>query len=466
MLGIGDRISSFLHLNKQETKKIIWLSIAFFCVIGGYTILKEMKDSLFSTLAGADALPYVKMLSLVALIPATLLFAKLVDRVSRYKLLWLYTTVYGIGGIVVAALINNPWIGLIGPEGTLVKQIFGWIIYLFYEGANPFVVSLFWSYANSITPPNTAKNGYAIMISGSKLGGMFTAGIAWSLFSFCGGRTWFPDVWAYQILLVCASFLLWIAPMIIRVLMKDVSEDAMHGYEAAYKVDHDKEEKGKDQTGILSGLSMMGKHPYIFGIFGMIFFYELVNVILGVQRIVIMAASSKGSLAGFSGSLFMQRFIMHGVGFLISFLGTRPLIARWGERICLLLIPVIMSVLLLVFMLLYNEFAVIAVFMALGTLNYAFSSPLRESLYIPTVRDIRFKSKAWIDSFGTKFSKGCGSFIAGVIKYAVIPGSAFFIQIYSVIFVIISVLWITLAWFLGKKYEDLVDNNQVIGSED
>jgi ATP:ADP antiporter, AAA family len=172
------------------------------------------------------------------------------------------------------------------------------------------------------------------------------------------------------------------------------------------------------------------------------------------------------SLSGFSGSLFGQRFLMHSLGFVISFFGTRPLINKLGERVCLLLIPIIMSTLLLIFMLFYNEQAVLIVFMLIGTLNYAFASPLRESLYIPTVRDIRFKSKAWIDSFGTKFSKGCGALIIGFVQYFAVTGSPLFMNLYSVIFASISGLWIVLAYFLGKKYDDLVENDKVIGSDD
>jgi ATP:ADP antiporter, AAA family len=465
MSGSWGRVSSFLKLSKEETKKIVWLALAFFCVIGGYTILKEMKDSLFVTLSGVDSMFMAKIISLCALIPATLLYAKLVDSVSRYKLLWIYTTVYAVGGLIIALLLNTSSVGLLSNEITMSRKVFGWFIYLFYEGANPFVVSLFWSFSNSITSPGSAKRGYAVMTSGAKLGGMTTAGIAWVLFNFSGAHAWVSDVWVYQFLLAGASLLLWCAPYIIYKLRKGSSEQSLHGYEAAYQVDHKKEEKGERKTGILSGLWMMKKHSYIFGIFGMIFFYELINVVLGVQRLVIMEGAAK-SLSGFSGSLFGQRFLMHSLGFAISFFGTRPLINKLGERVCLLLIPIIMSTLLLIFMLFYNEQAVLIVFMLIGTLNYAFASPLRESLYIPTVRDIRFKSKAWIDSFGTKFSKGCGALIIGVVQYFAVTGSPLFMSLYSAIFASISGLWILLAYFLGKKYDDLVKNNKVVGSED
>jgi len=462
MLGILDRFSAFLHLSKEETKKILWLSVSFFCVIGAYTILKEMKDSLFVTLAAVESMHLVKLTSLLVLVPATLLYARLVDVMKRSRLIWFYVILYSVVGLIITLLLPNASFGLLSPAGSFGRTVFGWFIYLFYEGANPFIVSLFWSYANSITPPQSAKNGYAIMISGSKLGGMTTAGTAWLLFSYSSSHQSFTDVMVYQCLLGGASLLLLVAPYIIYQLHQSMPEESMHGYEAAYKADQSKTVNNK-KTGILSGLKMFAEHPYIFGIFGMIFFYELINVILAVQRLAILQGGAK-SLSGFNESLFLQRFTMHAIGIMISFFGTRVLISRLGERICLLLIPIFMSVLLFYFMVSYNEQAVLIVFMALGIINYAFSSPLRESLYIPTVRDIRFKSKAWIDSFGTKFSKGFGVTIIGVVNYFNILGTPLFATVYSIIFTVICSLWIILAYFLGKKFENLVKTNKVIGS--
>ena len=462
MLGMWDRLSTFLQLSEEESKKIVWLTTSFFCVIGSYTILKEMKDSLFVNLVGAEYLWKVKMVSLFTLVPATLLYARLVDVMRKSNLLWFYATLYSVAGVLIALFVSNSHIGLMSDPSNPYRQAFGWFIYLFYEGANPFVVSLFWSYTNSITPPESAKKGYSVMVAGSKLGGMTFAAIAWFLFSVSESQVYFTDVSVYQFLLIGSSLTLLLAPYIVHRLKQNVSEESMHGYEAAYKADH--KGKEKKQTGILSGLKMMVQHPYILGLFGMIFFYEIINVILGLQRLGILQGTAK-SLSGFNGSLFYQRFLMHGLGFIISFFGTRPLIRRLGERVCLILIPVITASLLIYFMLFYNEQAVLFVFMALGTINYAFASPLRESLYIPTVRDIRFKSKAWIDSFGTKFSKWWGAAIVGTVQFYAVSGSALYMTVFSSIFGVISLLWIGLAWVLGNKYDSLVKNDQVIGSE-
>lgn len=465
MAGVLKKLGLSFDLSKKDLFKIFLLAFAFFCVIGAYTIIKEMKDILFVRFVGAAWMPKVKILSMFVLVPATLLYAKMVDMMSKYKLLLVYTLLYSIVGLLFAYILGLPGIGLsntvAGPH-----RIFGWIVYLFYEGAVPFVVSLVWSFCNSVTSPEAAKKGYALIISGSKMGGMATSLLAWTLLtptSFLG-KIGLTDIGVHQFLLAFASVLLACAPVVIAYLLKTAPEKDLYGYEAAYKDEKKKEEAGKSKTGMLSGLKMMVQHPYILGIFGMIFFYELLNVVLGYQRLIILQSTTKG-LGGFTSKMFEQRFWMHGAGLLISFFGTRVLIKRLGERLCLLAIPVVMGLLLAYFMIAYDANAVLVVFMGLGTMNYAFASPLRESLYIPTVKDIRFKSKSWIDSFGLKISKGCGSTFNELCK-GIIPGTFLFHSVYIAFFTAIIGLWVMLAWWIGKRYCDAVENNKVIGSSD
>jgi AAA family ATP:ADP antiporter len=462
MTQILKKMGLSFDLHKGDLFKIFFLSLAFFCVIGSYTVLKELKDILFAQFVGNDALGFVKLISMLVLVPATLVYAKLVDSMSRFKLLCFYTGLYGLVGLIIAYFLGDPIIGLPNTVASHDRW-FGWFIYLFYEGAVPFVVSLFWSFSNSITSPDAAKKGYPIMIAGSKLGGMFTAGLAWMLLTPKGiiGNIGLSDVFIHQFLLVFASILLCCAPLIVYYLLQVGSEENLHGYEATYKVEEKEKEDGTDQTGMLSGLIIMFRQPYILAIFAMIFFYELLNVVIAFQRIAILK-SGADSFGAFSGAMFQNRAFIHAVGFFISFFGTRVLLKTLGERFCLLLNPILIGALLIYFMTTSNANGVLTAFTGLSILNYAFASPLRESLYIPTVKDIKYKSKSWIDSFGTKISKTASSWFITVTK-KVTPGTMMFHLVYISFFSTIIVLWILVAWWLGKRYTQAIERNEVIG---
>ena len=51
-------------------------------------------------------------------------------------------------------------------------------------------------------------------------------------------------------------------------------------------------------------------------------------------------------------------------------------------------------------------------------INYALNSPSMKQLYIPTTKDVRYKSQAWIESFGSRGSKAAGSGINDLHKNA------------------------------------------------
>jgi AAA family ATP:ADP antiporter len=99
----------------------------------------------------------------------------------------------------------------------------------------------------------------------------------------------------------------------------------------------------------------------------------------------------------------------------------------------------------------------------LRAINYAFSWPLRESLYIPTVKEIKFKSKSWIDAFGSKFAKSSGSALNILAKWI---GPASYFATYSFFFTGIIGLWVGTAFLLGRRFERAVAKSEVIGVDE
>jgi ATP/ADP translocase len=113
-----------------------------------------------------------------------------------------------------------------------------------------------------------------------------------------------------------------------------------------------------------------------------------------------------------------------------------------------------------------NQAAAVSVgiaYILLKALNYAFASPLRESLYIPTTKLIKFKSKSWIDSFGTKFAKSVGATYSGISANLI--GTAAVLS-NSIFFAVIIGLWMIVANLLGRRYEVAVEKGEVIGSDE
>ena len=78
-LRLSDIFNFNLSSGVHDRLKLLFLSIVFFFVIGGYTIIRTLKDSMFVSIVGKEYIGWAKMWSIIILIPAILLFSKLVD---------------------------------------------------------------------------------------------------------------------------------------------------------------------------------------------------------------------------------------------------------------------------------------------------------------------------------------------------------------------------------------------------
>ncbi|HJM69120.1 MAG TPA: Npt1/Npt2 family nucleotide transporter [Candidatus Babeliales bacterium] len=453
--------------DRYERLKILYLSGAFFFVIAAYSVMRELKDSVFIYVVGRSYLPTAKILSMVVLIPAILLFSYLVDRMRRYKLLCAYSIAFSLIGLVCAYLLGNSVIGLDNTAAS-PNRLFGWFFFFFIEGYSPFIVSLFWAFANSVSSPKETKQYYPLMVAGSKVGGMFTAALAWYFFS-CHYNLTSPmsSTAKHQVIVVISSLLLMLVPLVIYSMIKTVPGYRLHGYEAVYKEEKAMKKAGVEKTGIFAGLWLLFRVPYVMGIFGMIFFYEVLNVVLSYQRLIIADQAAK-DVGGLSCSLFEQVFFVHFFTVLISLFGTTYLLRKYGERKCLLFIPIATGLLIAIFMIFgtWHWHVLTTVFVLMRAINYAVSYPVRESLYVPTMKEIKFKSKSWIDSFGQKFAKSFGStFNKAAESIYLTYGASVFVSIEAAFFGVLVGCWILVAYLLGRRYSQVVEKNETIGLE-
>lgn len=466
---LSGKARSIRLLRASDAMKTVYLALAFFFVIGSYTLIKELKDSVFVNIVGLGSMPTAKMLSMFVLIPLVFFYSKLVDILRRHHLLYFYALAYGIGGLICAYLLIHPTIGLYNTDVDKYR-IFGWVFYFFCEGFSPFVVSVLWAFMNSVSTPEEVKSNYVTMTGCSKLGGAMGAFFAWWFLSAqARGAIAFDDPMSHALLLAIASVALIIVPFCIHAMMHKVNESSLHGYEAAYEDARKTAKSAETKKGgilnniksMLSGFILLMRYPYIMGIFGMYFFWEVINVIFNFMRLGV-GQSETSSMSGFSAYLYHQAFLTHLVGVFVAFIGTRAVIRILGERRALMFVPIMTGIILACYLFVQTALAVTVTYIIIRAINYAVAYPLRESLYIPTTKDVKFKAKSWIDGVGTKLSKAMGSSYNLIIPLfpAMIQS-----QVNMVFFGIIIGFWTLLAHGLGRRFESAVSHNEVIGSE-
>lgn len=440
--------------------KLFLLSTLYFLIIASYSILRDLKSSVFMATVGKEDIPWARIGGLLFFIPAILFYSKLVDHVRRYHLLVAYSLFYSIFTFVFAFFIGHPEIGIANTEQSPYR-LFGWLFYFFVEGFSPFVLSVFWSFAGSVTNPEDGKKDYGIMVAGSKLGGIVSTGIAWIVLESVSLPligTW-SGIAKHQLLMSLVGILLLMIPVVVYVLIRKVSGYQLHGYEAVYQVEKQRSKEGKSDTGIFAGLKMLVKQPYVMGIFCMVFFYEMLNVVLSYLRLAV-AESAGSSVTGVSSFLFKWDFIMHVTGLAVSLFGTGAILNKLGMRIGLMLIPASMALGAFAFFVSSNPTWIMLAYTFTKMMHYAFSVPARELLYIPTLKEVKFKSKSWIDAFGGKFAKSAG---ASVTLGAIQLGTAAFLPVMAGFFAVVTGVWFVISFMLGIRYERAVKNNEIIG---
>ncbi|HEY4254716.1 MAG TPA: Npt1/Npt2 family nucleotide transporter, partial [Chlamydiales bacterium] len=170
-----------------ELKKFLPMFFLFFFINFNYTILRDTKDSLIVSSAGAETIPFLKFWGVVpAAIIFMLVFTKLSNVFKRENLFMgmmavfglffgLYATVLYPHREAVTPVALTTWMQTHLPQGLagLVGMIRDWPSSLFYIMAELWgsaaISLLFWGFANQITKVGESKRFYALFGIGANL---------------------------------------------------------------------------------------------------------------------------------------------------------------------------------------------------------------------------------------------------------------------------------------------------------
>lgn len=456
--GISDKIAAklgiCLNVDKNEKIKLVNLALTFFFIIGSYSILRSLKASIFLGFVGREYQPIAKIVTLLMLVPVMLFYSKLIDRVRRYQVVMIAFLFYAIVGVIFAVIFAHPVYGVRNTVTSPYRMV-GWFFEFFMDFYQALIVSGFWSFVTSISTPDFANRTYGFIVAASRIGGILTTLI--SLFVL--GVTFLADWQSISLLVLFASFLLVGAAFFLYQIIRKIPREELHGYEAAYKASIEKEHSVK-KTSIFEGLRLMLTEPYVMGIFSMVCCFEVVNIIFDYKMEVLMSIETNNNIQAMSRFMMIYTGSFQALSFLFAFFGTTNFLRYIGVRVGVFVMPFLMIVLGAVLFVYPSLNVVFFVLVISRALNYGFNNPIREVLYIPTIKDIQFKSKAWIDSFGRTISKSSGSVVNLLTAFQSVNVQA---AIMFSFIMSVSSIWLVVAYFMGKKYVETINNNEVIG---
>ncbi|HJZ24351.1 MAG TPA: Npt1/Npt2 family nucleotide transporter [Candidatus Babeliales bacterium] len=413
-------------LTKEEWKKFGLLSSAFALIVGIYWILRPIRDALFANNVGTLYLPYAKIASVVFLIPLMLVYSKLLNIFEREKLLCLFAISYSFFFLCAAYLLANTNI-----LSSRILCISGWIIYLGIESFISLMYTLFWSLVANATDTATAKRGYVLIFAGAQLG------------TIAG-----PEL-AKHATLIGLPTLFFIAACGTFIIQFPIKLFTMRYPETMPQI-------SLHNTTLTEGLKLFLNKPYLLGILSITILSDIVTTILEFE-LVYRANETYNSTEKITEFLGLYGQYTNFSTLLFTIFGTSFIIRKYGLTTALVAYPLTVGILIYYAWKVQTLWVLFTIMIVIKCLSYALNNPCKDIIYIPTSNAIKFKTKGWIDTVGSKVAKSIGGGIG--ILFPILANLIFFGTIISLGAI---VLWVIAALYIGRKNHHLLKNNKII----
>lgn len=450
---------NFGVFEREEFKKFLRMGAIFALIIGVYWTLRPLKDAVFIQLVDKLHLPYAKTVSVLALLPLVMFYTKLLERVSREKMLVVLPAFYGTMVLGFAGLMSwaQAPVAEIAARATgayVFTKVLGYLWYIFVESFGSLVVALFWAFAADTTEPSSAKRGFPLVVALGQMGGI--------VFPYTVGGLPHRLGLATDALSMCfLSGLIFLQIPLVFYFLRKTPKNLLSAF-------HGKNEEiveKAQEPGFLEGLRLLLQHKYLIGIFAANFIYEIVVTIFDFNFKI--AASAQYTGVALSHYLSLYGSSVNIVSLLCLLLGISNVTRFLGVGVALAAMPIIVGIALMGFLSMESLSFLFALMVGSKAINYALNGPALKQLYIPTTPDVRFKAQAWIETFGSRASKEAGSLFNMLLSplqtaFGAVGGRGYYLILSGALGFPLLCIWFGTALFLGRTFKKAIDQKQVI----
>lgn len=506
---IARSVADTFQVPANQITRIFFHGAILSSIIAGFWLLDSLKDPILSNTVGIEYQPMAKLLSVITTLFIVCIYDFLTSLVSKPTLFHIVSSFFGMCMMTISALLNDPAVGLTtsdkGPH-----RILGWVAYFVIETYGSLMVALFWSFTNSIMDLEQAKGAYGLIIATAQIGAIIGSTLATNAPTF--GIPQLVLVSALQMFSI--SLLVKIYHLVFRdhvtqsvqTRVRSMSEasDQSHNNmllstvqahleediqslnieEAEVLIQSSKsivKEKTPSLTqslykvfgGFFDGIILISKYPYTLKILGVSCLYEIVVTVLdfqfklmGVHSVENHYIDSSKSMNKEESDQFANLLGHFGqftnfLSFLVSFFGFSYLVHHIGVRSSLMIFPTLLLIAVLLNNFLPKLYILFVVVSILKALIFSLHDPVKELLYMPTSEAIKFKAKAWIDVFGSRFAKAAGALIS-----ASAHGDAERLRMVSEVpCILLTIMVVLITFSCGTEFRKLVESNTIVGDE-
>lgn len=444
--SLGQRVRGLIP-PENERKKLLPLGLMFFVILFNYTILRDTKDVLVVTSAGAEIIPFLKTYcNLPGAILFTVAYAKLSNMFSRETLFYICIVPF-IVFFLAFGFVMYPNLSLLHPVafttwlGSKLPASFAaplailknWTFALFYTLAELWgsvVVSLlFWGFANEVTTVEEAKKYYPLFGLGANVALIFSGQYVRFVSDIRARLPPGVDGWAVSLRYLMSMIAVGGAIIVgcYNYMQRKVLTDPK-----LFTPKKQKSTKVKTKLGIGESARYLMQSRYIRDLATLVIAYGMsINIVEVTWKSKLRAAfpdpnSYSAFMGNFSSCTGLMTFIMMLTG--------RFIFRRFGWGVAAYITPVVLGLTGLGFfsLTLFSEtlspfiaafgmtplLAAVFIGAAQNILSksskYSLFDPCKEMAYIPLDVEQKSKGKAAIDVIGNPLGKSGGSFIQQV----------------------------------------------------
>lgn len=441
LLDRGLNVVTEVHAGEGVTALL--LATALFLLLMAYYIIKPVREALIlQHPAGAEYKSWLGAAIAVLLLVVVPAYSKLADSLPRNRLVSGVTIFFASHLVLFYAaassgLRENLWLSLV---------FFVWVGIF-----NMMTVAQIWAFANDVYDPERGKRLFAIVGLGASVGSIAGGAVKTALSSVF-------DI--FQMLLVSAVALVGVALITQMVHRRETAAATARALDRSRQPGAVPEApETHDRTG---AFAMVLRHRYLLLIAAFSLVFNFVNTNGEYMFGKLIKAAAQVEIEGgrlppadlrdfIDGRYNAYFFWVNTLSFVLQLLVVSRLVKRAGFGPAFFILPVISLI----------DGAAVAIAPVLAVLfigkiaenstDYSLNNTLRNMLWLPTTREMKYKAKQAVDTFFVRM----GDVASGV--WVVLGAGALQLGVrgFAITNVVLAVIWLGLAWAIAREQRRL-----------
>ncbi len=432
-MPLRNALSRLVRVEPGEGAGLLWSALSFFFILGGYYVIRPLRDEMGASTGGGFALNWLFFGTLAGTLVVNPLFGILVSRTPR--------RVFVPAVIHALAASFAVFFGLLTLLDGPARLAAGRFFFVYASVFNLLVVSVFWGFLADLFRSEQAKRLFGFIGLGGTVGGIAGGAVTVALARRIGPVP----------LLLVAAALFEAGVLCLRRLARVYRVDAG----AAERAAGGHGEGAPPGTGALSGLTLFAKSRYLLGIAAFLLLFTIGSTFLYLAqaRIVRTAFHDAGARTAFFAKADVLVNVLTAVTQLFF---TGRILPAVGLGPALALLPVITAAGFFALGASSTANTLFAVQVLRRSAEFALVKPAREALFTVVPREEKYTAKSFIDTFVYRSGDALGALADRLVAFLGLTPMGF-----AWLFLPVSAVWIANALALGSKQKRLAESQKL-----